>query len=174
MAVRTFRELQVWQIALDLVEKVQSITRLMADPDACLIGEPMEKAAIAVPSHIAAGSNRDHPREFLEHLSVARAALGELQTLLELSRRRGLAEESIIGPLDEQADRVTRMIVGLEKSLRRRQSGRGPGGPGGPRRGPGPGGDSGSHGESSGLDHDLAESPADSHDEPASDGAAEA
>jgi four helix bundle protein len=85
--VRSFRDLRVWQAAIDLVEQVYLLTQTFPKHELYGLAGQMQRAAVSVPSNIAEGHTRSYNKEYLHHLSIARASLAELQTQLEITLR---------------------------------------------------------------------------------------
>lgn len=80
----------------------------------------IRRAASSIPANIAEGQGRQHTKEFLNFLSVARGSLKELETHLMLSQRVGLLSDERLTELLELADDISRTLAGLRKSLERR------------------------------------------------------
>jgi len=85
--MKGFRELRVWQAAMDLVEKVYNLTRHFPREETYGLTSQLRRAAISIPSNIAEGHTREHLKEYLHHLSMAQASLAELETQLEIATR---------------------------------------------------------------------------------------
>ena len=80
----------------------------------------IRRAAASIPANIAEGQGRDHTKEFLNHLSIARGSLMELETHLMLSQRVSLLKKESLDPLLVLTDRISRMLSGLRKALEKR------------------------------------------------------
>jgi four helix bundle protein len=120
MIVRSYRQLEVWQLAMELAEKCYQTTK--AFPQAELFGltSQIRRAASSIPANIAEGQGRDHTKEFLKHLSIARGSLMELETHLILAQRVGLLDQAELESLLDLSDRISRMQSGLPKALEKR------------------------------------------------------
>lgn len=70
-----------------------------------------------MPANSAEGQGRRHTKEFLNHLSVARGSLMELETHLLLSQRVGLIKPAALEPMLKTSDEIVRMLSGLRKTL---------------------------------------------------------
>lgn len=81
----------------------------------------IRRAAASIPANMAEGQGREHTKEFLNHLSIARGSLMELETHLMLSQRVGLLEAAELEKLLGSSDRISRMLSGLRKALQRKQ-----------------------------------------------------
>jgi four helix bundle protein len=85
--MKSFRELRVWQAAMNLVEKIYLLTRSFPKQETYGLSSQMQRAAVSIPSNIAEGHTREHLKEYLHHLSMAQASLAELETQLEIAMR---------------------------------------------------------------------------------------
>ena len=120
MTVRHYRELEVWQLAMDLAVECYSATKAFPSDERFGLISQIRRAASSIPANIAEGQGRSHTKEFLQHLSIAKGSLTELETHLLLSQRIGFLDESKLDPLLATADRISRMISGLRKALEKR------------------------------------------------------
>jgi four helix bundle protein len=117
--VKSFRDLEVWQLGLDLV---QTIYRCTADfPTSELYGltAQMRRAAVSIPSNIAEGQARTSSKEFLHFLSFAVGSLAELETQLELSIRLRYLETDL-GVARAQVELLGKKLHRLQSSIRAR------------------------------------------------------
>ena len=139
--VRSFRELVVWQRAMDMVEQVYRLTQKLPADECPELASQIERTAAAIAGNIAAGHARGHSRQFLHHASVALGSLAELETYVGVAERLKYVTPNETGETYLLMDEVGRMLRGLLKSLRRRSGGdgRGRGGPSGGGGGRGPG-----------------------------------
>ncbi|RLS76219.1 MAG: four helix bundle protein, partial [Planctomycetota bacterium] len=63
---------------------------------------------------------RQHTKEFLNFLSVARGSLMEVETHLLLSQRVGLLNQSTLDSLLTVSAEISRMLSGLRRALEKR------------------------------------------------------
>ena len=80
----------------------------------------MEAAASSIAQNIAEGKGRQYKKEFIQFLYVAEGSLFEVLTLLEIFKRRGLAEKKQTDEIKKQAEIIDRKLHGLINSLRSR------------------------------------------------------
>ena len=89
MAIKHYRELEVWNIAMDLVIEIYFVgKKLPADERFGLI-QQIQRSAVSIPSNIAEGYGRIHRGDYIHHLSMSRGSLCELETQLILCGRLG-------------------------------------------------------------------------------------
>jgi four helix bundle protein len=120
MSLQSYKELEVWQLAMDLAESCYRATQTYPRGELFGLTSQIRRAAGSVPTNIAEGQGRDHTREFLNHLSMARGSLMELETHLLLSQRVGLLQKGTLEALLALTDRISRMLSGLHKALEMR------------------------------------------------------
>src|SRR6266508_5092908 len=120
MSVQHYRQLLVWQKAMDLAEKCYEVTRSFPIEERYGLSSQIRRAAVSVPANIAEGQGRFHTKEFLNHLSIARGSLLEVETLLQLSSRVGFLEQEKVTELESLSSEVSRMLTGLRQSLEAR------------------------------------------------------
>ena len=117
MDVRSYRDLKVWQMALDLAEMIYSVTSTFPKAEVFGLTSQVQRAAVSVPSNIAEGHARDSTKEFLRFISIAQGSLAELETQLLLACRLRNLDEQKLATLTSQTNEIGRMLRGLQKSL---------------------------------------------------------
>ncbi len=117
--VRSYRDLVVWQKAMDLVAECYRVTKLLPEEETYGLVSQIQRAAVSVPANIAEGHGRDHLGDYLHQLSIANGSVMELETHLLLAERLGYVG-AIECALLLTAE-VGRMLAGLTKSLRTRK-----------------------------------------------------
>src|SRR5262245_59177924 len=120
MSIQSYRDLEVWQLGMELAETCYEVTRCFPKEEMFGLTSQIRRAAASIPANIAEGQGREHTREFLNHLSIARGSLMELETHLLLSQRIELIAAPQTEALLELCSRISRMLSGLRKSLQRR------------------------------------------------------
>ncbi len=116
MKTKTYTELVAWQIVMDLVQDIYTVTRGFPREELYGLAAQLRRAAVSLPSNIAEGQGRKSPREFLHFLSVAYGSLGELETQLLISVRLGSSSQTNFDRVSGLAGRVGRLINGLSNS----------------------------------------------------------
>lgn len=93
--VRNYKELLVWQRAMDLVELIYTITRSWPKEEQYGLTSQIRRAVVSVPSNIAEGQGRFSTREFLHHISIANGSLLEVETQVLVAQRLGYLQTSL-------------------------------------------------------------------------------
>ena len=117
MAVESYRDLTVWQRAIELVELVYKLAAKLPREEKYGLISQLQRAAISIPSNIAEGHARESTKEYLRYLLIARGSMAELETQLLLCVRLGLLTGSDIAEASAVSDEVGKMIRGLQRSL---------------------------------------------------------
>jgi four helix bundle protein len=118
MAVQSYRDLQVWQAGMDLVETVYRLTQAFPQREIYALCNQMQRAAVSIPSNIAEGHARDSTKEFLPHLSIALGSLAELETQVIVAKRLTYIQQPEADATLRKATELGRMLRGLQKSLK--------------------------------------------------------
>ena len=115
--ILSFRDLEVWALAMDLVDSVIADLKHMPRIEFDLKRQ-MQRAAISIPSNVAEGWRRKKRRlAYQNHVSIAMGSQGELDTEFEIAFRNGfLAREKCAKSL-ELCGRVGQILNRLHDSL---------------------------------------------------------
>jgi len=117
MAVKSYRELEVWQQGMDLVVEVYRVSKAFPQDERWGLTSQAQRAATSVPANIAEGQGRVHRGDFVHHLSIARGSLMELETHLQIANRLGLLQDAEFDALWARCQDVGRLLNGLLRSL---------------------------------------------------------
>jgi four helix bundle protein len=102
---------------MDLAEQCYLATKAFPKEELFGLTSQIRRAGVSIPANIAEGHGRYHTKEYLNHLSIARGSLMELETHLLLGNRVGLLPKSVLDNLLVLTDEISRMLTGLRKSL---------------------------------------------------------
>jgi four helix bundle protein len=118
--VRDYRDLVTWQRAMDLVVQVYPFVRKLPAEETYALGAQIRRSVVSIAVNVAEGHARQHTREFLQHLSMARGSLAEVWTLLVVAVRMGYLTANDIVPIEASLSELRRLLFGLTAQLRRR------------------------------------------------------
>ncbi|MFN0074641.1 MAG: four helix bundle protein [Chloroflexota bacterium] len=119
-AVRDFRQLHVWQRAMDLAVAVYEITQSFPREEIYGLTSQLRRAAVSVPSNIAEGYARRTTRELIHFLSIADGSLAELQTQLLLASRLGYCTDDAAKRAEMLIDECQKMLFAMQSTLKER------------------------------------------------------
>lgn len=120
--MKNYKELEVWQKALDLTTEVYTLTRHFPDEEKFGLTAQIRRAAISVAANIAEGWGRGTTKEYIQFLLISRGSLMEVETHAIIARRLGYLSEAQILELEASVNEAGRMLNGLIQSLKRRQA----------------------------------------------------
>jgi four helix bundle protein len=115
--VASYRDLIVWQRAMDLVDYVYRITSTWPASEVYGLTSQARRAAVSVPANIAEGQSRNGRREFVHHLGIARGSLSEVETLLLIGSRQRYVADDHLRSLLARSTEVGKLLRGLLQSL---------------------------------------------------------
>jgi len=116
-AIKSFRDLRVWKAAMDLVEQVYVLTQAFPRHEVYGLASQMQRAAVSIPSNIAEGHTRAHLKEYLQHFSIARSSLAELETQIEIAARLKYCQTDHLKSLLEKLDSLGKQLSMLRNAL---------------------------------------------------------
>ena len=118
MKGKTYKDLDVWQVAMEMVEDTYRATKTWPEAERFGLTSQAQRSAVSVPANIAEGYGRGHTAEYLHHLFIARGSLLELGTHLELALRLIYIEPTATKNLEALMTRVGMMLNKLIKALK--------------------------------------------------------
>ena len=115
--LKSYRDLVVWQKAMDLVVEIYKLTKKLPREERFGLTSQMRDAVVSIPSNIAEGYCRRRRGEYLHFLGIASGSLGELETqMIACGRLNFLTREdaTTAWPLSQD---VSRLLSSLMESL---------------------------------------------------------
>jgi four helix bundle protein len=116
---KSFRELEVWNKAIDLSILVYGFTAELPKQEIYGLTSQMRRASVSVASNIAEGSARGTRRDFRQFVKLAEGGNCELQTQLTISMRLQLGDLQKAKDAEALSLQVGRMLSGLSTYLAR-------------------------------------------------------
>ena len=114
---RYFRDLIVWQKAMELARQVYQRTEEFPKSETFGLRMQMRRSAVSVASHSAEGQGKPADAELRKSLGSARGSLYEFETQNELACSLGFIDENSGQLLLEVATETAKLINGLLGSL---------------------------------------------------------
>jgi four helix bundle protein len=119
-AITTFRDLDAWQVGMDIVELTYRLTADFPDGERYGLVSQMRRASVSVPSNVAEGQAVGITKWGLHHISIAIGSSRELETQLEIALRLGFVAPQAAPDLQVGLDRLQKLLYGLRRDRRRR------------------------------------------------------
>jgi four helix bundle protein len=115
--VSDYRELRVWQDAMQLAELVYAVTRQWPADERFGLTMQLRRAAVSVASCIAEGNARSSTKDYLRFISMSSGSLAEVETQTLLAMRLGYIKEGADAPLLSHIHSLMRQLQVLKKAL---------------------------------------------------------
>jgi four helix bundle protein len=116
--VQSFRDLQVWQRAIQLSVVIYRLTQDFPRQEIYGITSQMRRSAVSVPSNIAEGHGRLSSGEYRQFLGIARGSNFELQTQLEIARALGFGDSKLLDEAEGLSHEIGKMIHGILEGIK--------------------------------------------------------
>ncbi len=117
MQVKSYKDLIVWQKAMDLVELVYQATKTFPKEEIYGLTNQVRRAVVSVPSNIAEGQARQSSAEFKNFLSIARGSLAEVETQLLIAMRLGYLTQEQLASIMAVHQEVSKILPALMAKL---------------------------------------------------------
>jgi len=104
----TYRELAVWQKAVQLLKLVYVQIRSFPVEEKYALADQLRRAVISIPSNIAEGNGRLSTKDYAHFLSIARGSLYETINQLDIAESLGYIRHS---------DEIENLAIELRKML---------------------------------------------------------
>lgn len=112
--IHTYKDLIVWQKAMDLVVAVYTFTEDFPKEELYGLTSQMRRCAVSIPSNIAEGRYRSTKKDFVNFLRIAYSSGAELETQVEISARlpkTKTLDTSLVGALLQEVMRMLNVML---------------------------------------------------------------
>jgi four helix bundle protein len=116
-AVKSYRDLIVWQKAMKLVTDIYKITRSFPSEELYALTSQLRRSAVSIPSNIAEGYGRQSTAEYRRFLYIAVGSTYELQTQIEIAANLNYLSSEMFGNLCNTAKEIELMLLSLIRKL---------------------------------------------------------
>ncbi|MCB1188127.1 four helix bundle protein [bacterium] len=117
MTVRTYRDLNVWQKSMDLIEEIYRITASFPRDEQFGITSQIRRSAVSVTANVAEGFGRGSRRDYARFVSIALGSARELEALLLVCVRIGTVTSQELSKCNSLIDEISRMLYSLRRRL---------------------------------------------------------
>jgi len=118
MAIRRFEDIEAWQSARKLMNRIYDATSAIAFNDDRDLRRQLRRASVSSMANIAEGFDGGSDGEFQRFLRMAQRSVTEVESHLYVALDRGYVERSQFDALYAQALETRRLIGGFIKYLR--------------------------------------------------------
>ena len=120
MEIKGYRDLRVWQAAMDLAVEIHQLTLRFPDSERFGLVTTLRRLAGEIPSNIAMGHTLEATRDYLWNIDRAQGHLAGLQTQLELAGRYGYPTQEQLDKTLDRAIVLAKQLFALRNALRQR------------------------------------------------------
>ncbi len=117
-AVKTYRDLVVWEKSMQFVTDIYSITKKFPGDELYSLTNQIRRSAVSIPSNIAEGFGRNTKKEFKRFLNISMASVFEIQTQIRISLNLGYIDSSVFDKIFESSREIERMLSSLIQKLK--------------------------------------------------------
>ena len=115
-----FENLEVYQRAVDLVQKIAALTQSFPAKGYHYLIDQLRRASLSIPLNIAEGNGRWHVGDRKNFFWIARGSVSECVPLLELCKREKLITEETWIELKSELEVLSKMLTALVKGTDKR------------------------------------------------------
>ena len=115
--ILNFKELHVWQLAVDFADKMYDVTNRFPDGQRNILAKQLIRCSISVASNIAEGSLRGSKKEFCHFINIARGSLAEAETQIIIAGKRQFIPSGDKIELEKIVISLHKMLMKLRLSL---------------------------------------------------------
>jgi four helix bundle protein len=113
-----FQDLEIWQIAIEIADKLFDIADDLESKKLFRFADQLRGAGMSTPNNIAEGSGSDSKRDFANFLNMAKRSTFENANMIIMLRRRKLITTEIEKEMLEELDKLSRKITSFKNSLK--------------------------------------------------------
>jgi four helix bundle protein len=122
MKLTRFEDLECWQQARNLVKEVYEVTRDDKFRRDLRLSGQIQAASASIMANIAEGFIRRSDRKFTQFLFIAMSSAAEVQSHLYIAFDQRYIDQKQFDEIYDQANKTAKIISGLIKYLRTRQT----------------------------------------------------
>jgi len=115
--ISSFTDLVTWQKAHAFIVRIYQILKDFPAHEQYGLSSQMRRSAVSITSNIAEGFSRSGKKEKIQFYAIAKGSLTELQNQLLLARDVEYINHRTFSELAIQSAEVSKLIVGLQKSV---------------------------------------------------------
>ena len=116
--MHNFKELKVWQKAIEFSLEVYKITAKFPTEEKYSLVSQLRRASVSIPSNIAEGSGRNGDKEFIHFLSLSIGSGYETETQLIIANRLKYITDTELEEAITKITEIQRMLHAFSESLK--------------------------------------------------------
>jgi four helix bundle protein len=113
--MKSYTELDAWKHARNLVKDIYLLSNSFPPQEIYGLTSQIRRASVSVPSNIAEGIGRNHNRDSIQFLFIAKASLNEIETQLYLAFDLGFCNKELLEELLNKVIETRKLLIGFIK-----------------------------------------------------------
>lgn len=113
MGYQKYTELDVWKQARELASFIYELTSTFPKSEQFGLVSQMRRCVVSIPSNIAEGCGRQHLKETIRFLNIARGSLYELETQIFISKDLNFIDDNQLEICIQKVENVGKLINGF-------------------------------------------------------------
>ena len=108
-----YQTLEVWKKGMALVKDIYQFTKILPKEEMFGLTSQLKRAAVSVPANIAEGMGRQHKKDCIHFMHIARGSLYELETLLLICQDAFSIEQEKVNALQSTIIECMKQLNGF-------------------------------------------------------------
>jgi len=113
-----FQDLKIWQLAIQIANKLFDIADDLEEKRLYRFAEQLRGSGMSMSNNIAEGSGSSSKKDFKQFLNMARRSTFENANVLILLQKRNLISDDTLEKLLDEPDHLCRQISNFQNSLK--------------------------------------------------------
>ncbi|WP_426230322.1 four helix bundle protein [Pararhizobium sp. DWP3-4] len=119
--ISSYRDLKVWQLAIDISVACYEVTKTLPREEIYGLTSQIRRSSASVAANIAEGYGRENRGSFVQFLRIAQGSLKELETHLIIAGRVDLIRSAVLSELLDKCDENGKMLGALIRTVQRKK-----------------------------------------------------
>ncbi len=115
--ITTYKDLIVWQKAMELVVEVYKLTELFPKSEIYGLVSQMRRCVVSIPSNIAEGRRRGSRKDYRHFLLISYGSGAELETQIEIAKRLMFSKSDDFVKIDALLSEIMKMLNRIISNL---------------------------------------------------------
>lgn len=115
--MNNYKELKVWQKAVDLAVKVYESTKIFPREEVYGLTSQIRRCAVSIASNIAEGAGRNSKKDFNNFLGISNGSTCELETQLIIANKVDFLKGSALEDFQKDIIEIQKMNRALQRLL---------------------------------------------------------
>jgi four helix bundle protein len=91
--MRNYQKLDAWKTGMQLVKELYILTKAFPKEELFVLTSQTKRAAVSIPANIAEGMGRQHKKDTIHFLHIARGSAYELETHINIALMIAIIDE---------------------------------------------------------------------------------